>query len=51
MIRELSNNIFFMYEGDTGTIGFSLSGDCHSRDTYRFAFKKSLDDEQLIAQT
>ena len=51
MIKELSNNIFFMYEGDTGTIGFSLSGDCQSGDRYIFAIKKTLDDEPLIYQT
>lgn len=51
MIRELSNNTFFMYEGDTGTIGFTLSGDCKSGDKYIFAIKKTLNDEPLISQT
>ena len=51
MIRELSNNIFFMYEGDTGTIGFTLSGDYQSGDKYVFAIKKDLNDEPLISQT
>lgn len=51
MIRELSNNTFFMYEGDTGTIGFTLAGDCKSGDKYIFAIKKTLNDEPLISQT
>lgn len=51
MIQELSNNTLFMYEGDTGTVGFSLSGDCESGDQYIFAVKKTLNDEPLISQT
>lgn len=51
MIHELSNNTFFMYEGDTGTIGFTLSGDCENGDQYIFAVKKTLNDEPLISQT
>lgn len=52
MIQELSNNTFFMYEGDTGTIGFALSGDCESGDQYIFNVKKTLNDEEpLISQT
>lgn len=51
MIRELSDDTFMMYEGDTGTMGFTLSGDCESGDKYVFAIKKDLNDEPLISQT
>ncbi len=51
MIKELSDDTFVMYEGDTGTIGFTLSGDCEIGDKYVFAIKKDLNDEPLISQT
>lgn len=51
MIQKLSGNNFFMFEGDTGTIGFTLAGDRKSGDKYIFVIKKTLNDEPLISQT
>ena len=37
-----------MFEGDTGTISFKITGDCELDDTYVFLIKKSLDDATPI---
>jgi hypothetical protein len=44
MIRELGNNMLSMYQGDTGTISFKITGDCEEGDTYVFSIKKTLQD-------
>lgn len=51
MIKELSDDTFVMYEGDTGTIGFTLTGDCKVDDKYTFAIKKGLNYKPIISQT
>ena len=33
-----------MYQGDTGTITFKITGDCEEGDTYVFSIKKTLQD-------
>ncbi len=52
MIRELDNNRLEMYEGDTGTVTFKMSGDCDESYVYIFTIKKTMNDTTpLITQT
>lgn len=44
MIKELGENRFEMYQGDTGTISFKVTGDCEKGDIYVFSLKKTLQD-------
>lgn len=51
MIKKLSDDTFFMYQGDTGTIGFVISGDYNVDDEYVFSIKKGLNYKPFISQT
>ena len=52
MIKELDNNVLSMYQGDTGTISFKMTGDCSANDTYVFSIKQFLTDTTpLITKT
>lgn len=48
MIKELGNNRLEMYQGDTGTVTFKMTGDCEYGDTYVFIIKQTLNDTTPI---
>lgn len=48
MIKDLDNYNLFMFQGDTGTITFNMSGDIKLTDSFLFGIKKSLDDTDYL---